>query len=106
MQALNNSNENFEMKIELISDVPGIGVSVTGTIESGKCELGEHALIIRGYQKLPVFISHIDLLEPKRKLDNKYWRYLYAYAGENVVLTLSGVTIEQIMEGDILIINK
>ena len=85
----------FQMPIEDVFTISGRGTVVTGTVEQGKCKVGDEVHMIGIKRKpSPTTITGIETF--KKQLD-------YGEAGDNVGVLLRGVTKDQVKRGMCLI---
>jgi elongation factor Tu len=83
------------MSIDSSVNIPGRGTVVTGTVEQGKCKVGDEVHMIGIKRKpSPTTITGIETF--KKQLD-------YGEAGDNVGVLLRGVTKDQVKRGMCLI---
>ncbi|TNV84615.1 hypothetical protein FGO68_gene10180 [Halteria grandinella] len=88
-------DKDFLMSIDSSVNIPGRGTVVTGTVEQGKCKVGDDVHMIGIKRKpSPTTITGIETF--KKTLD-------YGEAGDNVGVLLRGVTKEQVKRGMCLI---
>lgn len=88
-------DKDFLMSIDSSVNIPGRGTVVTGTVEQGKCKVGDEVHMIGIKRKpSPTTITGIETF--KKQLD-------YGEAGDNVGVLLRGVTKDQVKRGMCLI---
>lgn len=88
-------DKEFLMSVDSSVNIPGRGTVVTGTVEQGKCKVGDEVHMIGIKRKpLPTTITGIETF--KKQLD-------YGEAGDNVGVLLRGVTKDQVKRGMCLI---
>jgi elongation factor Tu len=88
-------DKEFLMSIDSSVNIPGRGTVVTGTVEQGKCKVGDEVHMIGIKRKpSPTTITGIETF--KKQLD-------YGEAGDNVGVLLRGVTKDQVKRGMCLI---
>jgi elongation factor Tu len=83
------------MSIDSSVNIPGRGTVVTGTVEQGKCKVGDEVHMI-GIKRKPTTTTITGIETFKKQLD-------YGEAGDNVGVLLRGVTKEQVKRGMCLI---
>lgn len=81
----------FLLSVDSIFNIKGRGVVVTGTVETGKCKMGDE-VEISGYQRKPLRSTIIGVEMFRKQLD-------YAQAGDNCGLLLRGVVKEEVRRG-------
>ncbi len=81
----------FLLSIDSIFNIKGRGCVVTGTVEMGKCKMGEDVEIV-GYQRKSIRSTIIGVEMFKKQLD-------YAQAGDNCGLLLRGVLKDDVRRG-------
>jgi elongation factor Tu len=88
-------DKDFMMSIDSSVNIPGRGTVVTGTVEQGKCKVGDEVHMIGIRRKpTPTTITGIETFH--KQLD-------YGEAGDNVGVLLRGVIKDQVRRGMCLI---
>jgi elongation factor Tu len=88
-------DKDFLMSIDSSVNIPGRGTVVTGTVEQGKCKIGDEVHMIGIKRKpSPTIITGIETFH--KQLDA-------GEAGDNVGVLLRGVTKEQVKRGMCLV---
>jgi elongation factor Tu len=88
-------DKEFLMSIDSSVNIAGRGTVVTGTVEQGKCKVGDEVHMI-GIKRKPTPTTITGIETFKKTLD-------YGEAGDNVGVLLRGVTKEQVKRGMCLI---
>ena len=88
-------DKDFLMSIDSSVNIPGRGTVVTGTVEQGKCKVGDEVHMI-GIKRKPSPSTITGIETFKKTLD-------YGEAGDNVGVLLRGVTKDQVKRGMCLI---
>lgn len=84
-------DKDFLMSIDSSVNIPGRGTVVTGTVEQGKCKVGDEVHMIGIKRKpSPTIITGIETFH--KQLDN-------GEAGDNVGVLLRGITKDQVKRG-------
>lgn len=83
------------MSIDTTLNIPGRGTVVTGTVEQGKCKVGDEVHMI-GIRRKPTATTITGIETFKKSLD-------YGEAGDNVGVLLRGVLKDQVKRGMCLI---
>jgi elongation factor Tu len=92
---LREKDKDFLMSIDSSVNIPGRGTVVTGTVEQGKCKVGDEVHMIGMKRKpSPTTITGIETFH--KQLDS-------GEAGDNVGVLLRGVTKDQVRRGMCLI---
>jgi elongation factor Tu len=81
----------FLLAIDSIYNIKGRGCVVTGTVENGKCKMGDEVEVV-GYQRKSLRTTIIGVEMFKKMLD-------YAQSGDNCGLLLRGVLKEDVRRG-------
>lgn len=81
----------FLLSIDSIFNIKGRGCVVTGTVEMGKCKMGDDVEVV-GYQRKSIRTTIIGVEMFKKQLD-------YAQAGDNCGLLLRGVLKDDVRRG-------
>ncbi len=81
----------FLLAIDSIFNIKGRGCVVTGTVETGKCKMGDEVEVV-GYQRKNIRTTIIGVEMFKKQLD-------YAQSGDNCGLLLRGVLKEDVRRG-------
>lgn len=89
-----NVDKPFLMSIESVYNIKGRGTVVTGTVEQGKCKVGDEIELV-GYNAVPFKTSIIGIETFRKQLDR-------GEAGDNVGMLLRGVTKDNCTRGMIL----
>lgn len=93
--------ENFELIIDDVFTIIGVGTLVTGTVNAGMCRVGEKAYITKiNGNIIKTTITSIDIHTKERKPNE------CAYKTEHVGIALRGVSKEQLQKGDKLVIKN
>lgn len=92
--------QNFEMLIDDVYTIMGVGTVVTGTVLSGMCREGEAAIVKASGSDLETVITTIDVHTKERKPNG------CAYRTEHIGLGLRGISKEQIGKGDVVLIKN
>lgn len=88
-------DKDFLMSIDSSVNIPGRGCVVTGTVEQGKCKVGDDVHMIGIKRKpSPTIITGIETFH--KQLD-------YGEAGDNVGVLVRGLTKEQVKRGMCLV---
>ena len=93
-------NQDFEMTIDDIYTIVGVGTVATGTVSGGMCREGEVAKVNTSGNILEATITVIDVHTKERKPNG------CAYKTEHVGLGLRGIAKEQLKKGDTVIIQN
>jgi elongation factor Tu len=88
-------DKDFLMSIDSSVNIPGRGCVVTGTIEQGKCKVGDDVQMI-GIRRRPSPTTITGIETFNKQLD-------FGESGDNVGVLLRGVTKEQVKRGMCLI---
>jgi len=88
-------DKDFLMSIDSSVNIPGRGTVVTGTVEQGKCKVGDEVHMI-GIKRKPTPTTITGIETFKKQLD-------YGEAGDNVGVLLRGVTKDHVKRGMCLI---
>lgn len=83
------------MSVDSSVNIPGRGTVITGTIEQGKCKVGDEVHMI-GIKRKPTSTTITGIETFKKTLD-------YGEAGDNVGVLLRGITKDQVKRGMCLI---
>lgn len=81
-----HKDKDFLMSIDSAINISGRGCVVTGTIEQGKCKIGDEAHMI-GIKRKPLGTTITGIETFHKQLD-------YGEAGDNVGVLLRGITKE------------
>jgi elongation factor Tu len=81
----------FLLAIDSIYNIKGRGCVVTGSVENGKCKMGDEVEIV-GYQRKAIRTTIIGVEMFKKQLD-------YAQSGDNCGLLLRGVLKDDVRRG-------
>lgn len=81
----------FLLAIDSIYNIKGRGCVVTGTVETGKCKMGDEVEVV-GYQRKTLKTTIIGVEMFKKQLD-------YAQSGDNCGLLLRGVLKDDVRRG-------
>lgn len=92
--------QNFEMVIDDVYTIVGVGTVVTGTVSSGMCRVGETALISVSGTDLETTITVVDAHTKERK-PNKC-----VYRTEHIGLGVRGIAKEQLNAGDLVTVEN
>lgn len=88
-------DKEFLMSIDSSVNIPGRGTVVTGTVEQGKCKVGDEVHMI-GIKRKPTPTTITGIETFKKQLD-------YGEAGDNVGVLLRGITKDHVRRGMCLI---
>lgn len=93
--------ENFELNIDEVFTIVGVGTVATGNVIAGMCRVGEKAYInkING-DILETTITAIDAHTKDRKPNN------CGYKTEHIGIGLRGISKEQLENGDKIIVKN
>ena len=93
--------ENFELIIDDVFTIMGVGTVATGNISTGMCREGENACVYKtNGGVLETIITTIDIHTKERKSNG------CGYKTEHVGLGLRGVCKEQLEKGDRVIVKN
>lgn len=93
--------EDFELIIDDVFTIIGVGTVVTGNILTGMCREGENACIYKtNGDELETIITIIDTHTKERKSNG------CGYKTEHVGLGLQGISKEQLEKGDRVIVKN
>ncbi len=92
--------QNFEMIIDDVYTIAGVGTVATGTVSAGMCRVGEMAIINANGSNLETTITVVDAHTKERKHNG------CAYRTEHVGLGLRGIKKEQLNIGDMVKIQN
>ena len=93
--------EDFELIIDDVFTIMGVGTVVTGNISTGMCREGENACVYKtNGGVLETIITTIDIHTKERKSNG------CGYKTEHVGLGLRGVSKEQLEKGDRVIVKN
>lgn len=93
--------ENFELIIDDVFTIMGVGTVATGNISTGMCREGENACVYKtNGGVLETIITTIDIHTKERKSNG------CGYKTEHVGLGLRGVSKEQLEKGDRVIVKN
>ena len=81
----------FLLSIDGMFNIEGRGCVATGTVESGRCKLGDEVEIV-GYKRKPLKTTITGVEMFKKQLD-------FAQSGDNIGLLLRGVLVTDIQRG-------
>jgi elongation factor Tu len=84
-------DKDFLMSIDSSVNIPGRGIVATGTVEQGKCKVGDDVHMI-GIKRKPTPTTITGIETFKKQLD-------FGEAGDNVGVLLRSVTKEQVKRG-------
>jgi translation elongation factor EF-Tu-like GTPase len=84
----------FRMTVRDLFTLSGLGVAVTGQIESGSVKGGDELDLVAGERRIPVKVIQIEVF-------NRRLKRASADDGE-VAIVLSGVTREEVAPGQLL----
>ena len=84
-------DKDFLMSVDGAMNISGRGTVVTGTVEQGKCKVGDEVHLI-GIKRKPVPTTITGIETFKKTLD-------YGEAGDNVGVLLRGVTKDIVKRG-------
>ncbi len=85
----------FLMSVDTAMNISGRGTVVTGTIEQGKCKIGDEVHLI-GIRRKPISTTLTGIETFKKSLD-------YGEAGDNVGVLLRGIVKDQVKRGQCLV---
>lgn len=93
--------ENFELTIDEVFTIIGVGTVVAGIATSGMCRVGESAYINKtNGEVLETRITLIDVHTKQRKPNER------GYRTEHMGIGLRGIDKEQIEKGDNLVVKN
>lgn len=90
-EPIRDIDKPFLLAIDSIFNIKGRGCVVTGSVEAGKCKMGDEVEIV-GYQRKNIRTTIIGVEMFKKQLD-------YAQAGDNCGLLVRGVLREDVRRG-------
>lgn len=88
-------DKSFFMSIDGSFNIPGRGTVATGTIDQGKCKIGDDVHLI-GYRRKPLATTIVGVESFKKTLDR-------GEAGDNVGLLLRGLNRDDVQRGTALV---
>lgn len=93
--------ENFELNVDEVFTIVGIGTVATGNVITGMCRVGEKAYVNkRNGEIFETTITVIDAHTKDRKSNN------CGYKTEHIGIGLRGISKEQLEEGDRIIVKN
>ncbi|MBE5882944.1 MAG: hypothetical protein E7291_00745 [Lachnospiraceae bacterium] len=92
--------QNFELTIDEVYTIMGVGTVVTGTVSAGMCRVGEMAKVNASGSILETTITAVDAHTKERKSND------CAYRTEHVGLGLRGISKEQLKKGDTVTVQN
>ena len=96
-----HATEDFELIIDDVFTIMGVGTVATGNISTGMCREGENACVYKtNGGVLETIITTIDIHTKERKSNG------CGYKTEHVGLGLRGVSKEQLEKGDRVIVKN
>jgi len=93
-QPIRDIDKPFLLSIDGMFNIEGRGCVATGTVESGRCKLGDEMEIIN-YKRKPTKTTITGVEMFKKQLD-------YAQSGDNIGLLLRGVLVTDIQRGQLI----
>lgn len=93
--------ENFELDIDDVFTIVGLGTVATGNAITGMCRVGERAYVNKGNGDIfETTITEIDVHTKDRKPNN------CGYKTEHMGIALRGISREQLEKGDKVIVKN
>jgi elongation factor Tu len=90
-EPIRDIDKPFLLAVDSIYQIKGRGCVVTGTVETGKCKMGDDVEVV-GYQRKKIRTTIIGVEMFKKQLD-------FAQSGDNCGLLLRGVEKEHVRRG-------